>query len=287
VTANHLVTLRLWVIPHSMSTSPEGMATCLSTMPNLESLSIGFRPPQPPHNWLDQPNRLLSPLTRVILPSLTEFRCQVMSEYLEDFVSRIDVPLLDKVFINFFDQSIFDVPRFHDFLARTERFTAHIRGTVAFWSYSIEFELEFELGSLSLGILCRGLGPQISSMAHLCSSSLPLPSALKRLDIREGLPRALAIGWPDRLHSTQWLELFHPFTGLRDLHLGKELVLHYILALRELAGERATELLPALQNLFIQGLDRLGPIQEALGQFVAARQLSGLPVVVHSWDGQP
>jgi len=124
-------------------------------------------------------------------------------------------------------------------------------------------------------------------MAHLCSSSLPLPSALKRLDIRKGLPRALAIGWPDRLHSTQWLELFHPFTGLRDLHLGKELVLHYILALRELAGERATELLPALQNLFIQGLDRLGPIQEALGQFVAARQLSGLPVVVHSWDGQP
>jgi len=110
VTANHLVTLRLWVIPHSMSTSPEGMATCLSTMPNLESLSIGFRPPQPPHNWLDQPNRLLSPLTRVILPSLTEFRCQVMSEYLEDFVSQIDVPLLDKVFINFFDQPIFDVP---------------------------------------------------------------------------------------------------------------------------------------------------------------------------------
>jgi len=61
-------------------------------MPHLESLSVGFRPPESLHDFPDHPNRLLSPLTRVVLPSLTEFRFQVVSEYIEDFVSQIDVP---------------------------------------------------------------------------------------------------------------------------------------------------------------------------------------------------
>ena len=56
LTANHLVTLYLWHIPHSMYTSLEGMAACLSTMPNLKSLSIGFQSPQSLHNRPDHPN---------------------------------------------------------------------------------------------------------------------------------------------------------------------------------------------------------------------------------------
>ena len=62
---------------------------------------------------------------------------------------------------------------------------------------------------------------------------------------------------------------------------------YYALALRDLAGERLTEVLPELQNLFIEGLGSFGPtgIQEAFEQFVATRQLSGSPVVLHSWGG--
>ena len=185
-TANHLVTLCLWHIPHSVYTSPEVMVTCLSTMPNLESLSIGFLSPQSPHNRPDQPNRHLSPLTRVVLPSLTKFKFLVMAEYIEGFVSRIDVPLLNEVNISFFYQPVFDTPRLHDFLTRVEKFKAHNRGGVTFWGGSIEFKPELELGSLILGITGRELGRQVSSMAQLCGSSLHLPSALKRLDIREG-----------------------------------------------------------------------------------------------------
>jgi len=80
-----------------------------------------------------------------------------MSKYIEEFVSRIDVPLLDKVYIKFFNQPIFDVPRLHDFLGRIEKFKVHSRGAVAFWCYTVEFDLEFEFGSLSLGILCEAL----------------------------------------------------------------------------------------------------------------------------------
>ena len=111
-----------------------------------------------------------------------------------------------------------------------------------------------------------------------------LPSALKCLDIWES-PLAKLPDWQDEVENTQWLDLLHPFEGLKDLHLGKGTGQHYALALQELAGERVTEVLPALQNIFTEELESSGPIQEALGQFVAARRLSGLPVVVHSWDG--
>lgn len=278
-TANHLVTLRLWDSPNCMHASPEQMATYLSTMPSLESLFIGFRSPQSLHNWPDQPNRHRPPLTRAILPSLTKFHSLVMSEYIEDFVSRIDAPLLDEVDITFFGQPIFNTPQLHDFLARNEKFKAHRRGAVVFCGSSTDLELEFEFGSFSLRILCKGSGRQVSSMAQFCGSSLYFPSTLKRLDIC-GVHLQLPIV------DTQWLDLLHPFKGLKDLYLGEELTLCYALALRGLAGERVTEVLPTLQNLFVEGLEPSGQIQEALGQFVAARQLSGLPVVVHSWDGR-
>ena len=217
----------------------------------FKSLSIFFRPPESLYNLPDQPNQLLSPRACVVLPSLTEFQFKVMSKYIEDFVSRIDVPLLDKVHINFFDlffdRPIFDIPRLHDFLACVENFKAYRRGAVEFWGYTIEFKLE--LGFLTFRIPCEELDQQVTSMAQLCGSSLPLPSALKRLDIRKGVP--LVMGWQDRLGETKWLDLLHPFTGLKDLHLGKRVTIHYALTLQELAGERVIEVLPALQNIFV------------------------------------
>ena len=280
LTANHLVTLRLWDSPHSMRTSPEEMVAYLSMMPNLESLFIGFRSSQSPPDWPDQPNRHQPPLTRIVLPSLTKFHFLVTSEYIEDFVSRIDAPLLDKVDITFFDQPIFHTPQLHDFLARKEKFKAHCRGAMVFCGSSIQLEL----GPFSLRILCEGPGRQVSSMAQFCSSSLYLPSTLKCLDIRRVYP--LISNRQHEVADTQWLDILRLFTGLKDLHIGEGLTLHYALALQELAGQRLTEVLPALQNLFIEKLEPSRLEQELIGQFVAVRQLLGLPVAVHNWDRQ-
>jgi hypothetical protein len=209
-----------------------------------------------------------------------------MGEYIEDFVSRIDVPLLDKFDITFFDQPVFDTQRLHDFLTRIEIFKAHSRGNVAFGPSCIKFGLELGPLSFELAISCRGMGRQVSSMAQLCSSSLHLPSALERLDIRGYHFVPLWYRQDDVEDSDpQWLDLFRPFTGLKDLRLCRGMVQPYAFALRDLAGERLTEVLPELQNLFIEGLESSGPIQKALGRFAAMRQLSGFPIVVHSWDG--
>jgi hypothetical protein len=43
-------------------------------------------------------------------------------------------------------------------------------------------------------------------------------------------------------------------------------------------------MLPALESLSVEDLQQLGPVQKTIGQFIAARQLLGHPVVVYQWD---
>ena len=51
-------------------------------------------------------------------------------------------------------------------------------------------------------------------------------------------------------------------------------------ALGELTGERTMEVLPALELLFLDELELPGSARDAMGSFIAARQLSDRPVVV-------
>jgi hypothetical protein len=68
-------------ITHSDCISPEAY---LSSMPNLESLSIGFRVPRSRPNWPDPRNRRLPLLTNVVLPALTSFHVHGGSKYIQD-----------------------------------------------------------------------------------------------------------------------------------------------------------------------------------------------------------
>jgi hypothetical protein len=86
------------------------------------------------------------------------------------------------------------------------------------------------------------------------------------------------------VEDTQWLELLRPFTSVTDLGLRNDLVALITPSLQELSGERVTEVLPALQNLFLPGPKPSGRVMEAIGKFIASRQLSGCPVTVHHRD---
>ena len=61
----------------------------------------------------------------------------------------------------------------------------------------------------------------------------------------------------------------------------------YRAALQELVGARITEVLPSLQNIFVEGLEELEPsglfFQENIEQFVTARQLSDHPIAISDW----
>jgi hypothetical protein len=84
----------------------------------------------------------------------------------------------------------------------------------------------------------------------------------------------------DAIENTLWLQLFLPFTAVNNLYLSEEFATSIAAALQELVGSRITEVLPSLQNIFVDGPS--GPFQKAIGQFVAARQLSDHPIAISS-----
>jgi len=89
--------------------------------------------------------------------------------------------------------------------------------------------------------------------------------------------------WQDDIENAQWLELLRPFTLVKDLVLSGDLVRLVGPVLGEPIGERATEHLPALQDILVGDVLLSGylPWEKAIGQFIATRQISGPPVAVH------
>jgi hypothetical protein len=287
LTTTHLVELDLWRISHSGYISPEAMVTFLSTLTRLERLRLKFQSPQ---SRPDRESRRPSPLIRSVLPALTYFRFKGVSEYLEDFVERIDAPMLEILDITLFHQLIFDTPNLPQFISRTPTFKARDEACVVVSESGVRIApaQPFVRGfRVDLEISCGQSDWQLSSLAQVCRSSFPhaFISSLENLYIREDeYPR---LGWQDDTENAQWLDLLHPFTAVKNLYLSKEFTRRVAPVLQELVGERVVETLPALQCLFLEEVNLVGPVQEAIEKFVAARQLSNHPIAVSHyshWD---
>ena len=281
LTASDLVNLALWGIPDSAYASPKAMVACLARLTALQVLSLRFR--SPPNRTSRRP----PPLTRVVLPSLISCDFDGASEYWEDFVAQIDAPLLDSVDIIFFNQLLFHTPQFLQFLSRAERLNTINQATVVFLNNMVAIKLSqktetVDHTALSVVIACTQLDWQLSSLAQICVSSLPRLSTLERLVIHEGRRRPPA--WQDDMENSQWLELLQPFTAVKDLYLSKQVELRVAPILQEFCWETTPEVLPALQNLFLEESQAPEPVQEATGLFAAKRQLGGHPVAIHDWD---
>jgi hypothetical protein len=204
---------------------------------------------------------------------------------LDDLVARINAPLLDSLYIEFFHQLIFDTPQLVQFFVRTPNIQPPVEACIVFRDRSVEIASPKIFPSrVMLRISCSESDWQLSSLAQVYSSSLPeafIPT-VERLIIREDEYRRPS--WQDDIEDSQWLEVLHPFTALKDLHVSREFLPRIAPAFQELAGERVTEVLPALQCLFLEDLPPSGPVREAVEMFVAARQLAGHPIAVSHWD---
>ena len=284
LTATHLVDLHLSDIPHSGYISPEVMATTLSTLTSLGSLSLEFRSPQ---SCPDPAHRRPPPMKRCILPVLTRFGFKGVCEYLDDLVAHIDTPKVS-LFITFFNQIVFDTPHFSQLVSRTPTLKALETGDIVFKDNAAMINLSSQTsgyGSLEVKILCREFDWQVSSLEQVCTLCLPPLSALDDLSIYQH-----TFPYPhrqDNIENTLWLELLQPFTAVKKLYISKELAPRIVPALQELVGGRTTEVLPALQNILLEELRPLGRVQDGIGQFVAMRQAIGHPIVVSHWDRLP
>jgi hypothetical protein len=238
-------------IPNSGYISPDAMATCLAALPNnLHYFNLGFRSP------LSRPLRVGSPpLISAVLPALAVLSFKGASEYFEDFLARTHIPLLRTLCMLFFMGLIFDIPRVHRFIDRTEGFRPLGHTWVTFDLKTIAIKLGLPT-QIELGILCEERDWQLSSLTHVCHRHLPL-SSVEQLSVCE-LRRGTSLYWADNMDSSQWLELFLPFTAVRDLYVAKQFAPFVAAALQELTEERTMEVLPMLNNLFLEGFEPTG-----------------------------
>jgi len=268
LSATNLVSLRLWRLPHSGYMSPDAIVTGLSPLTRLESLSLHFLSPRSQAN---QQGRLPPPLTRVVLPALTEISFTGDSRYLEDTVSRIDTPLLSEVDVTFFNQLAFNTPSLSHFISRTELFKTPHRAHMIFSRLHVTVKL-FRQNEVTdhrkfqLGTSCD-LPPSPVQMYNSFFPPFPTLEHLRIYEDRYSQPQ-----WQDYTDSAQWLALFHPFTSVKDLELSRNFVGFVAPALGGLIGQQVTEVLPALQTIFLDGPQSdTTSVHPAILQFVAAR----------------
>ena len=284
----NLVRLSLRHIPHSGYIPPETIVHCLSMLPRLKSLLIGF---QHPRSRAHRASRHPPPLTRAVCPNLTYFAFHGDSEYLEDILSHLETPMLNQSRFRFFNQLIFDTPLLGHFIRRTGTFMKIHSARVEFSSWLARFILsgrEEIAGSdseaLQLEISCGPLDWQLSAMAQVLSSFLSSLPTLESLSITVSRK-----DWPGEIEGIQWREFLHSFTFVKDVSLvGEDSVRLVAPALQELAGERVEEVLPALQNLFFSRLRGKAwmpsqAVEEAIEDFTITRRLHGHPLSLHNW----
>jgi hypothetical protein len=276
-----LVELSLRNIPHSGYISPEAMVDCLSTLTRLKELNLTFTSPQ---SRPDKESRRPPHPTRTLLSSLTEFCFDGASDYLEDFVAQIDAPLLNRMTIEFFHQATLDTPQLAQFISRIPHLRARDEARILLSDDHVSITLPgpFDQG-LDLEVRCEQLDLQLAFVAQACSSSFPqaLITMVQRLYIWNW-----SHDQPDNIENSKWSELLRPFTTVKGLYLSQELAPCIAAALQGATGERVTEVLPALQGLFVEDIHPSGPDQKAFEPFIAARQLSGHTITISHWDGE-
>ena len=276
LSATRLVELSLQNIPHSGYFSPEAIVTAVSTLTCLEILWLLFESPQ---SRPDPEHQRPPPPTRSVFPNLKIFLFKGDSEYVEVVVAHIDAPQFECLETTLFNDIVFDTPQLTQFISRTLTVKALEEAHVFFdgKAATVKLSSSGKYDRLMVEIPCSKLDWQVSSMEQVCTLCLP---PLPTLDLHiDGNPHYRQ-HWQANVENALWPRLLHPFTSVKNLYLSEEIARRIVPALQELVGVRATEVLPALENIFLEEGQRSGPLQEGIQQVVAVRQATNHPIAV-------
>ena len=294
LSATNLVLLWYDHVPRPGYISPQAMINGISALIRLRTLSLTFLKFQPP---LDTAIKIPSPHMRTLLPALLHLSFQGFAEYMEVLVAHIDAPLLQNIEIKLFHQEVLEVSELAKFVRRSDKLSLADRAKVTFDSDRILFaltvdpsllvecHLNFGHKILLLELECYEWEFRPSYLAHFCASCFPTFSPFKALCIGSRTGR---IGrWRRVIDDLDvpWLELLRLFNTVKHLCL-LDNVAHWVAqGLRGLPAEWVTEVLPAMDAVFIRHLEPFGPETEAISEFADARQLSGCPVSIRDlWE---
>jgi hypothetical protein len=204
---------------------------------------------------------------------------------LEEVVARIDTPRLLQFDAAFFNDIDFDTPELVRFAGRTSTFNPPNKADVSFDGITASLDLQPQASRafihFQVYVICRKPNWQLSSVTQICTTFLPLLSTTENLFISDLHDPPSA--WNDGIENEDWLEFLLPFTAVKNLYLPKQFVILIAPVLQEIAASGTTKLLP-LQNLYLEGFQRTGPLQKGIAGFISARQLTNRPVAVSVWD---
>jgi hypothetical protein len=285
LSAHHLIDLHLCG-RSILFISPEAMVSSLDVTTRLEHLFLGFNSPREP---LDQVPA--TPPTRVVLPSLTRFQYRGDSQYLEDFVSRIDCPRLKSIIASYFDPLVTILPfpflpdpplqllQFIQFIDRTALKLAPFRhARIDFGGLSINLDssqAEPRASHFSLAFPCsRHFHTQ--SMRHLLIKFPAMLTNVCHLTVLHGRRERLC-----DLNIAEWVGLLRIFPAVETLHVCGQLAKIIDPVFDRLIGETVAEVLPVLRFLHIES-----PSTRSVRQFLATRNLLGFPVTIVKTRGQ-
>ena len=280
LSTNNLVALHLSKIPNGVYFSPEDLVNGISTLVQLERLTVGFYSPdsRPPPS-MTRPHH-----QRVYLPSFEFLDFYGTSEYLEEFVARIELHALSTIRIKFFNDIVFEIPQFCKFMTRLNQPRSPTSASIKLGFFDsdnvrVDFFDKTNLGNeyarYALETSCIPFDWKLSFLTQIASQLSPLLSSVHELTIRGGLSLKVPTG-EEAADSTEWLELFQPFTHVTKVTVWERKVIPGIV--QALVMEDAAGVLPELTTLSLPWNVRNPSVVKAAEQFVATRRLSGRTV---------
>jgi len=269
LSSKYLVDLSLSGITRPMY---EAMIDCLSSLTFLEALLVETRP----WLWHDHPHRASRPPARTVLSNLISLTFRSVMGYLDHLSTHIDAPSLEILDILFFDPVDFDYLQRFPFTDRTKTFEGFNQAHMNFDDGRLKVILSGPARGTSLTLSTTWFASVWELLALTQDFRPSEPPLTDLFDYR------YSSHWAEYMGTAPWLEFLRIFSTVENLYLPEGVALCIAPALRELAGEGVSEVLPALQSILIVGLPTsAAEIIQEMETFVAARRLSGHPVAVN------
>ena len=271
-----LVKLELSEIQTSSYFQPRLLVARLSSLPQLEELSISFSIPMlRPSTERKLLGEQRAPVT---LPSLKTFQFKGVSAYLESLVAQIRAPFLEQLDITLFNQIVFALPHLFYLINSTEAFKLP-SATVGFSVNSVYLTTirhgvpgsEFQWGPFLLRVMCKQLDWQIDCAAQICNALIPALSGVKLFLLNYHhwkIP-------PTESHNgaidvTTWHDLLRSFIGTRSFYINHKFLKELSRALQVDEVGSDPDFLPNLRSIRAR--------RNVFTSFIDTRQVVGRPV---------
>jgi len=273
--ATSLVSLRFEQIEACSYFPPDELAECVSSMPQLEKLSIGFLSsfclPDTEREFWD------ARITRIVLPSLQKLTFRGDSAYLEKLLALISTPLLQCFDVEFFPQCTLAVQHVSEFLFTIQNLD--FRAVTVSFSNTVTITYGPRPTQTSDSLSCvmsdiddetDRLNQQVATMTRISASVGPALKAVE--DVALKFDRCYV---PDDfpVRSELWRTFLRSFGALRTLRTDVAIIPELSKVLNPDNGTAEEELLPMLSELIV--VSRIDLVHNPFASLIHARSLAG------------